>query len=161
MTIARNRVVSIDYTLSGADGGIIDSSKGQEPLAYIHGSGMLVEGLEAALEGKSPADHVAVTVAPEQGYGMRDGAVVFSVPRAQFHGIEDLAVGVQVEVMGDKEPQVVTVVAIDENEVTVDGNHPLAGLTLHFDVDIVSVREAAPEELEHGHAHEGHSHHAH
>jgi FKBP-type peptidyl-prolyl cis-trans isomerase SlyD len=161
MTIARNRVVSIDYTLSGDGGSVIDSSKGQEPLAYLHGNGMLVEGLEAALEGKGPADHVAVTVTPEHGYGVRDDSVVFGVPRAQFQGTEELAVGNQVQVLGDNHAHLVTVIAIDENEVTVDGNHPLAGLTLHFDVDVVSVREATPEELEHGHAHEGHSPHAH
>jgi FKBP-type peptidyl-prolyl cis-trans isomerase SlyD len=161
MQVAKNRVVSIDYTLTGEDGNVLDTSKGDEPLAYIHGTGEIVTGLEDALEGKGPKDHVSVTVSPEQGYGARDDAVVFTVPRSQFRGVDELEVGMQFEVQGDGEGQVVTVVAMDENEVTVDGNHPLAGLTLHFDVDIVDVREATPDEIEHGHVHDGHAEHEH
>ena len=161
MTVARNRVVSIDYTLTGDDGTVFDSSKGQDPLAYVHGTGSIIPGLEAALEGKAPAAHVSVTVTPEQAYGMRDDSVGFTLPRAQFQGVADLAVGMQFQVQGDTEARVVTVIGIDEDEVIVDGNHPLAGLTLHFDVDILSVREATPDELEHGHAHEGPSGHEH
>jgi FKBP-type peptidyl-prolyl cis-trans isomerase SlyD len=161
MQVAKNRVVSIDYTLTGEDGVVLDTSKGDEPLAYVHGTGTIVTGLEEALEGKSPKDHVSVTVAPDQGYGVRDDSVVFTVPRSQFRGVDELEVGMQFEVQGDGEGHVVTVVSMDENEVTVDGNHPLAGLTLHFDVDVVDVRDATPDEIEHGHAHDGHSHHEH
>ena len=161
MQVTKNRVVSIDYTLTGEDGNVLDTSKGDEPLAYVHGTGTIVTGLEDALEGKAPKDHVSVTVSPEKGYGVRDDAVVFTVPRSQFQGVDELEVGMQFEVQGDGEGHVVTVVAMDENEVTVDGNHPLAGLTLHFDVDIVDVREATADEIEHGHVHDGHSHHEH
>jgi FKBP-type peptidyl-prolyl cis-trans isomerase SlyD len=161
MIIAKNRVVSIDYTLTGEDGTVLDTSKGDEPLLYIHGTGSLVEGLETALEGKQPTDHVSVSVPPEKAYGVRDDAIVFSVPRSQFRGVPDLEVGMQFEVQGDGDAHLVTVVSFDDNEVTVDGNHPLAGLTLHFDVDVVDVREATPDELEHGHVHDGHSHHEH
>ena len=161
MNIAKNRVVSIEYTLTGEDGAVLDTSEGQEPLAYIHGTGSLVEGLEAALEGKSPADHVSVSVTPEQAYGARDDSIVFNLPRSQLSGVDELEVGMQFQVQSDGDAHVVTVIAMDDNEVTVDGNHPLAGLTLHFDVDVVAVREATPDELEHGHVHEGSSGHSH
>jgi FKBP-type peptidyl-prolyl cis-trans isomerase SlyD len=150
MNIAKNRVVSIDYTLTGEDGTVLDTSKGEEPLAYIHGTGSLVEGLEAALEGKAPPDHVSVSVPPDKGYGMHDDSIV-----------TELELGMQFEIQGDGEAHLVTVVGMDDDEVTVDGNHPLAGLTLHFDVDVVEVREATPDELQHGHVHQGPSDHAH
>ena len=161
MNIAKNRVVSIDYTLTGEDGTVLDTSKGEEPLAYIHGTGSLVEGLEAALEGKAPTDHVSVSVPPEKGYGMHDDSIVFSVPRTQFNDVTELELGMQFEIQGDGEGHLVTVVGMDDDEVTVDGNHPLAGLTLHFDVDVVEVREATPDELQHGHVHQGPSDHTH
>jgi len=161
MTVGKNRVVSIDYTLTGEDGTVLDSSRGEEPLAYVHGTGSLVEGLETALEGKSPKDHVTVTVPPEQAYGLHDDSIVFSVPRSQFREADGVEVGMQFQVQSDGEGHVVTVIAIDENEVTLDGNHPLAGRTLRFDVDIVDVREATPDEISHGHVHGEHSHHEH
>ena len=161
MNIAKNRVVSIHYTLTGKDGAVLDTSEGQDPLAYIHGTGSLVEGLEAALEGKAPTDHVSVSVTPEQAYGVRDDSIVFNLPRAQFGGVDELEVGMEFQVQSDGDAHLVTVIALDDNEVTVDGNHPLAGLTLHFDVDVVAVREATPDELEHGHVHGGSSGHDH
>jgi FKBP-type peptidyl-prolyl cis-trans isomerase SlyD len=161
MNVSKNRVVSIEYTLTGEDGTILDSSKGEEPLTYLHGTGSMIEGLETALEGKAPPDHVSVTVAPEHAYGARDDSIVFSVPRAQFRGVDNIEIGMQFQVQGDGEGHMVTLIGMDADEVTVDGNHPLAGLTLHFDVDIVDVREATPDELEHGHPHEGPSAHSH
>ena len=161
MTVGKNRVVSIDYTLTGEDGEVLDSSRGDEPLLYVHGTGSLVEGLEAALEGKGPSEHVSITIPPEQAYGVRDDSVVFAVPRSQFREADGIEVGMQFQVQSDGEGHVVTVIGIDENEVTLDGNHPLAGRTLHFDVDIVDVRDATPDEIEHGHVHDGHSHHEH
>jgi FKBP-type peptidyl-prolyl cis-trans isomerase SlyD len=159
MTVSKNRVVSIDYTLSAEDGTILDRS--DEPLSYVHGAGSMIEGLELALEGKVPSDHVSVTIGPEQAYGTRDDAIVFSVPRAQFRGVDKLEIGKQFQVQGDGEGHMVTLIGMDADEVTVDGNHPLAGLTLCFDVDVVDVREATPDEIEHGHVHEGPSAHAH
>jgi FKBP-type peptidyl-prolyl cis-trans isomerase SlyD len=161
MTIARNRVVSIEYTLTGADGSVIDSSRGDEPISYVQGAGTLVDALEAAMEGKGPSDKVSLTLPPEQAYGVRDDSIVFTVPRSQFGAGDDPEIGTQVMLQGDGDGQVVTVVAMNENEVTVDGNHPLAGLTLTFDVEILDVREATEEEIEHGHAHDGHSSHEH
>ncbi|MGD0726431.1 MAG: peptidylprolyl isomerase [Spirochaetia bacterium] len=161
MIVSKNRVVSIAYTLTGEDGTILDRSRGEEPLSYLHGTGSMIEGLETALEGKAPPDHVSVSIAPEQAYGARDDSIVFSVPRAQFREVDDLQIGMQFPVQGDGEGHMVTLIGMDADEVTVDGNHPLAGLTLHFDVDIVDVREATPDELEHGHPHEGPSAHSH
>jgi FKBP-type peptidyl-prolyl cis-trans isomerase SlyD len=161
MTVARNRVVSIEYTLTGADGAVIDTSRGDEPISYVHGAGTLVDALEAAMEGKGPSDTVSLTLPPEQAYGVRDDSIVFSVPRSQFGAGDAPEIGTQVMLQGDGDGQVVTVVAMNENEVTVDGNHPLAGLTLTFDVEILDVREATEEEIEHGHAHDGHSSHEH
>ncbi len=153
--------MTIDYTLTGEDGAVLDSSKGQEPLAYIQGSGTVIGGLEAALEGKSTSDHVSVTVAPQDAYGVRDESFVFPIPRARFAGVEDLAVGMQFALRSQDVERVATVVGLDDSEVTVDANHPLAGMTLHFEVDVVGVRAATAEELSHGHVHDGHGHHHH
>ncbi len=160
MTVERNRVVLIEYTLTGEDGEVIDTSRGDEPLAYVHGSGTLVEAVEAALEGKGPKDAVSLTLPPEKAYGVRDDSIVFTIPRSQFPADEEPEVGEQVMVQGDDgEGRVVTIADMNDNEVTLDGNHPLAGLTLRFDVEIVSVREATPEEIEHGHVHDEHGGH--
>jgi FKBP-type peptidyl-prolyl cis-trans isomerase SlyD len=161
MTVARNRVVSIEYTLTGEDGSVLDTSRGDEPISYVHGSGTLVDALEAAMEGKGPSDTVSLTLPPDQAYGVRDDSIVFTLPRAQVGAAEEPEIGMQIMLQGDGDGRVVTVVAMDENEVTVDGNHPLAGLTLTFDVEIIDVREATAEEIEHGHAHNGDSHHEH
>ncbi len=161
MIVARNRVVSIQYTLTDPDGSVLDTSRGEEPVSYVHGTGALVPGLEEAMEGKSPRDRISVTLPPEKAYGLRDDAVVFALPRSQFAAGEQPAVGMQLAMPGDDGEQLVTVVAVDDNEVTVDGNHPLAGLTLHFDVEIRAVRAATPEEIEHGHAHDAWSPHDH
>ena len=161
MTVSKNRVVSIDYTLTSEDGEVLDTSKGQEPLDYIHGAGTVIDGLEAALEGKSASDHVSVTVAPQDAYGSRDESFVFPIPRAQFAGVDELAVGMQFALRNEDAERVATVVKLSDSEVTVDANHPLAGMTLHFEVDVVGVREATAEELSHGHVHDGHGHHHH
>ncbi len=161
MTVSRNRVVSIEYMLSVPDGSVLDTSRGDEPISYVHGTGTLVEALEAAMEGKGPSDTISLTLPPEKAYGVRDDSIVFTLPRSQFGADDQPEIGTQVMLQGDGDGHVVTVVAMDENEVTVDGNHPLAGLTLHFDVEILDVREATEEEIEHGHAHDGHSEHEH
>jgi FKBP-type peptidyl-prolyl cis-trans isomerase SlyD len=161
MTVTRNRVVSIEYTLTGTDGAVIDTSRGDEPISYVHGAGTLVDALEAAMEGKGPSDKVSLTLPPERAYGIRDDSIVFTVPRSQFGAGDDPEIGMQVVLQGDGDGQVVTIVAMNEDEVTVDGNHPLAGLTLTFDVEILDVREATEEEIEHGHAHDGDSEHEH
>ncbi len=153
MQISQNKVVTIDYTLTDDQGRVIDSSKGKEPLAYIHGVGNIIPGLEKALEGKLVGDALNVEVAPEQAYGERNDALVEVVSRAQFAGVESLAVGMQFQTDGGQGPVIVTVVAIEDESVTIDGNHPLAGVVLNFDVVVVGIREADEAELSHGHVH--------
>jgi len=160
MQAEKNRVVTIEYTLKDGDDQVIDTSEGREPLAYIHGNGMLIPGLENALEGKEPGAEVNVTLAPEDGYGERDDSMVLQIPREQFEGVDQIEPGMQFQAETDEGVQILTVLEAGDNEVTVDGNHPLAGVTLNFDVSVQEVREAEQEELDHGHVHGpgGHEH---
>ena len=159
MQIAKNKVVSIDYTLKDDAGEVIDSSEGFEPLFYLHGCDNIVPGLEKALDGKRAGDQVQVSVSPAEGYGERDDSLQQVVPREAFQGIDDLEAGMQFRAESDEGQQIVTIMAIDGDEVTVDGNHPLAGVTLNFDVTVVEVRDATADELEHGHVHGPGGHH--
>src|ERR1035437_8778941 len=156
MQVAKHAVVLIDYTLTGPDGRVIDSSKGKEPLPYLHGTGGLIPGLERALEGKSAGDSLKVTVAPEDAYGVRDDKLVQAVPRSAFQGVPQRKVGMQFRSQNNA---VVTVTRIDGDNITVDANHSLAGIPLTFDVDIKDVRKATEEELAHGHVHGAGGHH--
>ena len=159
MQIANEKVVSIHYTLTNDQGDTIDSSQGQTPLVYLHGSGQIIPGLEDALLGKKTGDKLKVSIAPEQAYGERHDHLVQQVPKEQFPDT-DLQVGMQFQVETNQQPIIVTITHISDAEVTVDGNHPLAGQTLHFDVEVVELREATEQELAHGHAHGagGHDH---
>lgn len=159
MQIAKNKVVTIDYTLTDDDGAVIDSSDGREPLAYIHGMSNIIPGLESALEGKQTGEQLNVRVPPEEGYGERMDTLRQEVPKDRFQGAEDLQVGMQFHASTDSGPLVVTVVDIEGDTVTVDGNHPLAGVTLNFDVTVREVRDATAEEMEHGHVHGPGGHH--
>jgi FKBP-type peptidyl-prolyl cis-trans isomerase SlyD len=158
--VAKDKVVSIDYTLTGTGGEVIDSSQGAEPLTYLHGAGNIIPGLERALEGKSAGDEINATIAPDQGYGQKNPGLVQPVPRSQFPGVKDITVGQQFQAQTNHGPRVVTVVGVTDDTVTVDANHPLAGATLNFAVKVVDVRDATAEELGHGHAHGpgGHQH---
>ena len=159
MEISLDRVVLIHYTLKDDTGAVIDSSAGGEPLAYIQGHGNLVSGLEKALEGKQDGDSVAVSVAPEEGYGKHDAALIQRVPKRSMQGAGEIKKGMQFQARTDDGIRVFTVTAIVGDMVTLDGNHPLADKTLHFDVQVVSVRDATAEELEHGHVHGAGGHH--
>ena len=159
MQIAKNKVISIDYTLTDAQGTELDSSHGRAPFAYIHGIGNIIPGLEEALEGKSAGDQVNAVISPENAYGTRDEGLVQQLPRSQFDTDQDIEVGMQFQAMSESGPRVVTVVSVDMENVTVDANHPLAGVTLHFDVTIKEIREATGEELNHGHVHGPDDHH--
>ena len=154
MQIAERTVVAIHYTLTDAKGEVLDSSEGPEdgePLSYIHGLGMIVPGLEAALLGKSAGDEIKVAVAPKDGYGPRREGLVQKVSRDEFPD-GDLEVGMRFRSHGPGGTRILTVAALDEDTVTLDGNHPLAGVTLNFDVKVVSVREATEQDLRsHGH----------
>lgn len=160
MQVANETVVSFDYTLTDNDGKVIDSSNGREPLAYLHGKGAIIPGLEREMEGKQVGDEFQVSIAPQDGYGERNEALQQAVPRAQFDGVGDLEIGMQFRVNTEEGPMVINVVEIRDDEVIVDGNHPLAGVHLNFDVNIREVREATSDELAHGHAHGpgGHEH---
>ena len=160
MQVANNRVVSIDYTLKDADDQVIDTSEGREPLAYIHGTGQIIPGLEKALEGKGAGEDVSVTITPEEGYGERDDSMVMQIPREQFEGADQIEPGMQFQAETDEGVRILTVLEAGDQEVTVDGNHPLAGVTLNFNVNVVEVRDASQEELDHGHVHgpDGHEH---
>jgi len=158
MRIGQHSVVSIDYTLTDKNGDLVDSSKGQEPLAYIHGTGSIVVGLEEALEGKEKGALVKVSVPPAKGYGERDEKLAQKVPRSMFD-VKDLEPGMRFHAQADHGSHVVTVTAVDEDTVTVDANHPLAGETLNFEVTVVDVREATKEEMAHGHVHGAGGHH--
>ena len=159
MQITANCVAYIHYTLKDDAGAVIDSSSGGEPLAYLHGAGNIVPGLEKALEGKAVGEKIAVKVAPEEGYGTRDEALVQQVPRRSFQGVRDLKEGMRFHAQTQQGPVAVTVTRVQGDMITVDGNHALAGVTLNFEVEITKVRDATPEELIHGHVHGPGGHH--
>jgi FKBP-type peptidyl-prolyl cis-trans isomerase SlyD len=159
MQIAQDTVVSIDYTLTNDAGEVLDTSKGDEPLTYIHGKGQIIPGLEAALAGRSPGDAVNVRIPPDEAYGEHDPDLVHEAQRSQFGGDEP-EVGMQVQADGPDGRETLTIVAVEGDVVTLDGNHPLAGIPLTFDVTVVEVRLATKQELAHGHVHGsgGHDH---
>ena len=161
MTIKENRAVSFHYTLTDDDGQTLDSSAGKDPLAYLHGAGNIIPGLESALAGKSVGDSMVVAVTAAEGYGEVQKELIQEVPRDAFQGVDSIEVGMQFEAQTGQGGTVpVTVTAVTDEIVTVDGNHPLAGKNLNFDVSIEDVRDATEEELEHGHVHGvgGHEH---
>jgi FKBP-type peptidyl-prolyl cis-trans isomerase SlyD len=159
MVVAADKVVTIHYTLTNDEGKVLDSSSGGEPLAYIHGHGNLIPGLEKQLEGKSSGDKLNVRIAPADGYGERDKALVQKVPRRSFGG-NKVTPGMQFQAQTPSgEPRVATVLSLQGDMVTVDMNHPLAGESLNFDVEVTDVRDATEEELAHGHVHGAGGHH--
>ena len=161
-TAARDKVVTIHYTLRDEKGQIIDSSRGGDPLDYLHGHGGIVPGLERALNGKGVGEVVQISVLPKDGYGEPVGPGPRSVPRDAFPDDVDLEVGMQFFAPGPKgKPIPVWVTSVHADHVHVDVNHPLAGATLHFDVEVMAIRDATADELSHGHAHghDGHHHH--
>lgn len=150
MEVAKHRVVSIDYKVSGPDEQVLDRSPEGQPLTYVHGVGATIPGLEEALEGRDSGEDVAVTVEPAKAYGERHEELVQSVPRNLFQTDSALEPGMQFQAQTDAGTRVVTVVEVEDDQVTVDGNHPLAGVTLHFDVHISHVRQATEDEIEAG-----------
>jgi FKBP-type peptidyl-prolyl cis-trans isomerase SlyD len=155
MPIADNAVVTLHYTLKDDADEVIDSSAVGEPLAYLHGHGNIVPGLERELTGKSVGDRLQVRVPAAAGYGEYDRALLQKVPRRALKGIANLRVGLRLQAGH----QAVTVTHIAGDMVTLDGNHPLAGRNLNFEVEITAVRAATEEELAHGHVHGDGGHH--
>ena len=153
MKIGKDKVVSIEYTLKDSGGEVIDTSEGREPLDYIHGAGNIIPGLENALEGKASGEEITVAITPEEGYGARDESLIHVLDRDMFQVDGDLQVGMQFQAQTDAGVQILTITAVEDDGVTVDGNHPMAGQTLHFEVTVVGVRDATEEELSHSHPH--------
>ncbi len=160
MEIAKNTVALIEYTLTDDSGEVLDTSKDRGPLGYVHGVGSLIPGLETELEGKTGGDAFKVRIEPEKAYGERVDEMVQAVPRTEMPPEADITLGMQFQAQTPSGAHVVTVVEMDDDTVTLDANHPLAGVSLNFDVKIVEVRPATEEEIEHGHPHGpgGHEH---
>ncbi len=159
MQIKSGSVVSIDYTLTDANKQVLDSSEGGQPLVYLHGVGQLIRGLEATLEGKEKGAKLNVTIPAADAYGEHDDQKIQTVSRAQLKSIHDLEEGMQLQASGPQGNMIVTVAKIEGDKVTLDGNHPLAGKDLTFDVTVQDVRDATAEEKSHGHVHGPGGHH--
>lgn len=158
MQISQDSVVLIDYRLTDDTGAELDSSTDHGPLAYLHGHSNIVPGLEQALEGRSAGEEFSVSIEPVMAYGEINPTLTQTLPSSMFGGTEQIAVGMQFHAQTDHGVEVVTVTALEGDEVTIDGNHPMAGKTLHFDVTVREVRAASEEELAHGHVHGDHGH---
>lgn len=153
MLIGDNSVVSIHYTLTNDDGVIMDQSQEGQPLVYLHGAAGIIPGLEKELTGKVAGGNFKVTITPEEAYGPHVPEMVQQVPRNSFPADIDIEPGMQFNAESPNGPVTVSVTAVSDEAVTVDGNHPLAGLTLHFEGKVEDVREATAKELDHGHVH--------
>jgi len=154
MKVEKDLVVSMHYSLRDDDGTLLDSSEGKDPLQFIFGNGMIIPGLERALEGKQAGDSLEVAVAPADGYGEYDDKRVISVEKSQFQDGTDIRLGMQVQASDPEGGTLVfSVTSVEGESVTLDGNHPLAGRALNFSVSVEDVRKATSEELDHGHVH--------
>ncbi|MCF8240868.1 MAG: peptidylprolyl isomerase [Melioribacteraceae bacterium] len=160
MDIQNEKVVSIHYKLTNNEGEVLDTSEGKDPLNYIQGKQNIIPGLEKALEGKTTGDKINVTVQPAEAYGEYREEMIQQIPRTAFGEIERIEPGMQFQMNTQNGPVIVTVTKVEEENVTIDANHPLAGKELTFDVEVMEVRDASEEELSHGHVHgpDGHAH---
>lgn len=160
MQVQNDHVVSIDYTLKNDAGEVMDTSEQNGPLAYLHGHQNIIPGLEKALDEKSVGDSFTVSIEPADAYGERDERMIQTVPRSMFQGVDEIEPGMRFQAQTEGGVTVVTIKEVNGDEITLDGNHELAGETLHFDVEIKDVRPASEEEIEHGHVHGpgGHEH---
>jgi FKBP-type peptidyl-prolyl cis-trans isomerase SlyD len=155
MQISKNKVAGIHYTLKNNQGEVLDSSDGREPLYYLHGAGNLIIGMEEGLEGKNTGDKFNLKISPDKGYGQLDPDMIQKVPRSAF-GAQEVRPGMK---FSTNQGGVVTVTEVGLENITVDANHPLAGVELNFEVEIMEVREATSEEITHGHVHGPGGHH--
>lgn len=151
-TISQDKVVAINYSVKTKEGQLLDESKDGNPLQFIFGRGMLIKGLENALEGKQTGDKFSAEIPAAEAYGERHDGLVQAVPRNLF-GDAEVSPGMQFRASTDNGEQSVIIVDVNDDEVTVDGNHPLAGVDLNFDVEVTEVRPATESELDHGHVH--------
>lgn len=159
MNITSNKVVSLNYTLKNSEGMVLDTSEGRDPLLYLHGVGGLIPGLEKELEGMAVNDKKNVVVQPEDAYGKRQAELYHVVPKSGFQGDEEMQVGMQVQLETEQGPAIARIDKIEGEDVTLDLNHPLADMILHFDVEVVDIREASEDEISHGHVHGPGGHH--
>jgi FKBP-type peptidyl-prolyl cis-trans isomerase SlyD len=155
MLISKNKVASIHYTLRNNEGAVIDSSEGRDPLHYLHGAGNLIAGMEEGLEGKTKGEKLNLKIEPAKGYGEKDESLIQKVPRSAF-GDQEVKPGMR---FSTNQGGAVTVTNVGLDTITVDGNHPLAGVPLNFAVEIIEVRNATDEEITHGHVHGAGGHH--
>jgi FKBP-type peptidyl-prolyl cis-trans isomerase SlyD len=160
MKINAQAVASFHYTLKNDAGDTIDTSSNQEPLSYLHGANNIVPGLEKEMVGKSVGDKFSVVVSPAEGYGEYNESLQQELPKSMFQGVEKIEPGMEFHAQTQHGQEIVAVTKVEGDTVTVDGNHPLAGQNLHFDIEVTEVREASAEEINHGHAHGagGHQH---
>ena len=153
LMIGDKSVVTIHYTLTDDAGEVLDNSRDGDPMIYLHGASNIIPGLEKELTGKITGATLKVTVSPDDGYGEHSPEAIQKIPRSNFEGVDDIQPGMQFQTEGPEGVQVIVVTEVSDSEVTIDANHPLAGKTLHFDVSVEGVRDATPEEIDHGHAH--------
>jgi len=154
LLIGQNSVVSLHYTLKDDSGEVMESSEGNPPLVYLHGANNLIPGLEKELQGKTAGVRFDVTIPPEQAYGNVNPALIQKVNKDLFEGVETIQPGMSFIAQGDGGvQQQIRVVAVQDDVVTIDANHPMAGMTLHFEIEVVDVRDATAQEIEHGHVH--------
>jgi len=159
MKIERGRVVTLHYTLRDESGVTIESSRGRDPLAYLHGYGQLIPGLEKVLDGSVAGHASTVTVPPREAYGERNPDAVIRADKDSFPEGMEIAKGVEVHADTPDGPLSFVVVGFEGEQVVLDANHPMAGMTLTFDVEVLDVRAATPDEISHGHVHGAHGHH--
>ncbi len=159
MTITANSVVQFHYTLKDATGAQMESSSGSEPMTYMHGHNSLLPGLEQALDGKNQGDKFSITLEPAQAFGELMPDSELRVPLSQLRGSKKWEPGMQAVIQTPQGHQQVTIIKVGHTMATVDTNHPMAGKTLMFDIEVASVREASAEEMAHGHAHGPGGHH--
>ncbi|ALO45234.1 FKBP-type peptidyl-prolyl cis-trans isomerase [Pseudohongiella spirulinae] len=155
LMIGKNAVVGINYTLTNDAGEVMDTSEGRGPLNYLHGANNLIPGLEKELEGKTTGATFKTTIQPADAYGESNPEMIQTLPLEMFKGVEKVEPGMGFTAQGPQGQQHIVVTEVNGDQVTVDGNHPMAGKTLHFDVEVVSVRDATEQEIEHGHVHDG------
>jgi FKBP-type peptidyl-prolyl cis-trans isomerase SlyD len=154
LLIGDKLVVTIHYTLTDNSGEVLDSSEGAEPLAYLHGAGNLIPGLEKELVGKTAGASLKASIAPAEAYGEIQPELIETVPREAFEGVDKIEPGMAFEAQGsDGQARRIVVREVSDEGIVIDGNHPLAGEELNFDVQVVDVREASEEEIAHGHVH--------
>lgn len=159
LTVQNGQVVSMEYTLK-VDGALTDSSKGNEPLEYVHGAGNIIPALEREMTGMTVGDSKDVVITAAEGYGEQDNEAFMDVPRDQFPDEIPMKSGTELQVQNKEgQPMFARIEKVEDNSVRLNFNHPLAGKDLHFSVKVVDLREATAEEIEHGHVHgPGHGH---